>query len=79
MLLCTVKSLLSPLRSFPSCRFSTDSDPDFQKQVKTSVTSHNIKDVIDKMVQSNDVLVFMKGTPERPQCGYSNTVVSILK
>lgn len=29
-------------------------------------------------IESNDVVVFMKGTPVFPQCGFSNTVVQVL-
>jgi len=34
---------------------------------------------IDKMVSENPVFLFMKGTPESPQCGFSYKVVDILK
>tara|TARA_B100000029_G_C17418797_1_gene903506 strand:- start:759 stop:1088 length:330 start_codon:yes stop_codon:yes gene_type:complete len=34
----------------------------------------NIKDV----VENNDVVLFMKGTKETPQCGFSNAVVNTL-
>jgi len=33
---------------------------------------------IDKAVKANDVMLFMKGTPTFPQCGFSSTVVQIL-
>ena len=33
---------------------------------------------IDKAVKSNDVMLFMKGTPQFPQCGFSSQVVQIL-
>lgn len=33
---------------------------------------------IDKVVKENDVVLFMKGTPEFPQCGFSQQVVAIL-
>ena len=38
----------------------------------------NIKDRIAEDVKSNDVLLFMKGTPVFPQCGFSAAVVQIL-
>ena len=38
----------------------------------------SIKDFIDNEVKSNDVVVFMKGTPDFPQCGFSGRVVQIL-
>ena len=31
------------------------------------------KDRIEKMVAENPVFLFMKGTPESPQCGFSST------
>jgi monothiol glutaredoxin len=33
---------------------------------------------LQTLVDSNDVLLFMKGTPLFPQCGFSNRAVSIL-
>ena len=33
---------------------------------------------IQSIVDANDVLLFMKGTPLFPQCGFSNRAVSIL-
>ena len=33
---------------------------------------------IDNEVQSNDVVLFMKGTPQFPMCGFSGQVVQIL-
>lgn len=33
---------------------------------------------IDEAVKAHDVLLFMKGTPTFPQCGFSSTVVQIL-
>ncbi|MEO1198015.1 MAG: Grx4 family monothiol glutaredoxin [Pseudomonadota bacterium] len=33
---------------------------------------------IDTEVKSNDVVLFMKGTPQFPQCGFSGQVVQIL-
>ena len=37
-----------------------------------------IHDFIDNEVKSNDVVLFMKGTPGFPQCGFSGQVVQIL-
>ena len=33
---------------------------------------------IDSEVKSNDVVLFMKGTPQFPMCGFSSQVVQIL-
>jgi monothiol glutaredoxin len=37
-----------------------------------------INDLIDSEVKSSDVVLFMKGTPQFPQCGFSGQVVQIL-
>lgn len=38
----------------------------------------NIKQRIDGLVKKEKVVVFMKGTPDAPRCGFSNAVVQIL-
>lgn len=42
------------------------------------MTDQATLDAIDKAVKSNDVVLFMKGTPTFPQCGFSSVVVQIL-
>ena len=37
-----------------------------------------LKERIDKLVEDNKIMVFMKGTKLMPQCGFSNNVVQIL-
>jgi len=37
-----------------------------------------INEWIDAQVKGNDVVLFMKGTPTFPQCGFSGQVVQIL-
>ncbi len=37
-----------------------------------------VNEWIDGVVKDNDVVLFMKGTPEQPQCGFSGRVVQIL-
>jgi len=34
---------------------------------------------IEEIIKKNKVVLFMKGTPEMPQCGFSMTVINILK
>jgi monothiol glutaredoxin len=38
----------------------------------------DIKSFIDNEVKTNDIVLFMKGTPDFPQCGFSGQVVQIL-
>ena len=37
------------------------------------------KDIIQNHIDINDVCLFMKGTPDAPQCGFSMAVSNILK
>ena len=39
----------------------------------------DMKNEIKKLVDTNDVCLFMKGVPDAPQCGFSMTVSNILK
>ncbi len=41
--------------------------------------SEDILALIDKQVKSNEVILYMKGEPEAPQCGFSARAVEILK
>ena len=37
------------------------------------------KDVIKSEIENNEICLFMKGTPDAPQCGFSMAVVNIFK
>lgn len=39
----------------------------------------DLKKKIEDMVKANKVVIFMKGTPEAPRCGFSNQAVQVLK
>ena len=38
-----------------------------------------IKETISNEIKANDVCLFMKGSPDAPQCGFSLAVANILK
>ena len=38
-----------------------------------------IKEKIENFINENDVCLFMKGTPDSPQCGFSMAVTNVLK
>ena len=38
-----------------------------------------VKEQIENSINNNDVCLFMKGSPEAPQCGFSMAVSNILK
>ncbi|MCH7612658.1 MAG: Grx4 family monothiol glutaredoxin [Candidatus Marinimicrobia bacterium] len=39
----------------------------------------DLKNQIINDIKSNPIMLFMKGTPEMPMCGFSNSVVQVLK
>ena len=39
----------------------------------------NVEDLIEQQVPTHPVVLYMKGTPEQPQCGFSANAVNILK
>lgn len=51
-----------------SCRFSSEAN-----------SNEDLKNRFDKLVKNNKIVVFMKGVPDEPRCGFSNAVVQILR
>ena len=43
------------------------------------MTEPTLKDRVEELIRDNQVLLFMKGTPEAPQCGFSMRVVGVLE
>jgi monothiol glutaredoxin len=63
--------------------FSTgtqDSHNDFQPKAKKTIPTEmsDVIALIEKQVKETDVMLYMKGTPTRPQCGFSAQVVRVL-
>ncbi|OCF55905.1 Grx4 family monothiol glutaredoxin [Kwoniella mangroviensis CBS 10435] len=65
---------LRTLRSLPSAQVYRSSNILNQRRL----ISDEARKLIDNAVQSNPLVVFMKGTPEAPQCGFSRAVCQIL-
>ena len=42
------------------------------------MTEPALKDKVEELIRDHPVLLFMKGTPEAPQCGFSMRVVGVL-
>ena len=45
----------------------------------TEPTEPSLKDKVEELIRDNRILLFMKGTPEQPQCGFSMRVVGVLE
>jgi monothiol glutaredoxin len=43
------------------------------------MTEPTLKDRVEELIRENQILLFMKGTPEAPQCGFSMRVVNVLE
>jgi monothiol glutaredoxin len=41
--------------------------------------NEQVKDLINKEIAENEICLFMKGTPDAPQCGFSMAVSNMLK
>ncbi len=39
----------------------------------------NTQDIIKQQIEQNNVIIYMKGTPQFPQCGFSSKAVMLLK
>ncbi len=59
--------------------FSDDSHSDFGAQRKTVSNEDEALSMIKEHVESNPVMLYMKGNPSMPQCGFSATVVRTLQ
>ncbi|KAH8396264.1 hypothetical protein KR222_007020 [Zaprionus bogoriensis] len=59
-----------PLVSAPRCWYSADA---------AAPPAALDKPTLDKLVRTNKVVVFMKGNPQAPRCGFSNAVVQIMR
>jgi monothiol glutaredoxin len=43
------------------------------------MTEPTLKDKVEELIRENPVLLFMKGTPQAPQCGFSMRLVNVLE
>jgi monothiol glutaredoxin len=43
------------------------------------MTEPTLKERVEELIRDNRILLFMKGTPEAPQCGFSMRVVNVLE
>src|SRR5215211_4091536 len=43
------------------------------------MTEPSLRDKVEELIRENQVLLFMKGTADAPQCGFSMRVVNVLE
>ena len=68
-----------PKINYPSLFLFTESKNATPPSSAPEITKENAQLIIEKWVKENKVVLFMKGTPLVPLCGYSNFVVELLK
>lgn len=74
-----VASPIAGQRRFLSKDGDDDSHPDFAKQTKPlGDAEKDIAKMIDDQVKNHKVMLYMKGTPNQPMCGFSAQVVKVL-
>ena len=62
-------------------RLSDGIHDDFKPKVKRSYANEagDVHSQIEKDIKENKVVVYMKGVPDQPMCGFSNAVVQVMK
>lgn len=63
------------VRSFNS---GSSSDKDFEPKRVVPPTYDEVKQKLTELIKNNKVVLFMKGSPTSPQCGFSRQVVQLL-
>ncbi len=52
---------------------------DQQEGGQESALTPELKERLDAIVQENDLVLFMKGTPDEPRCGFSQRAAEVYK
>ena len=74
----TKSQRLGAQKPFQLAFFSADSHDDFSPK-KKAVDTKDIQSVIQSHVDENPIMLYMKGNPSAPQCGFSARVVAIMQ
>ncbi|GAB2272371.1 Monothiol glutaredoxin-S15, mitochondrial [Dionaea muscipula] len=56
-----------------------DTHKDFRPASKLEDPSLSVRDIVEQDVKENPVMIYMKGIPELPRCGFSSLAVRVLK
>ena len=46
---------------------------------QSSLPQEEVDEHVDSVIEDNDVVLFMKGTPHMPQCGYSDRALTLIE
>ncbi|XP_057453388.1 monothiol glutaredoxin-S15, mitochondrial-like [Lotus japonicus] len=67
------------MRNFTKVSDDPDTHDDFKPANKLEGTAISLSNVVEQDVKDNPVMIYMKGVPEFPQCGFSSLAVRVLK
>ncbi|KAF5950415.1 hypothetical protein HYC85_012408 [Camellia sinensis] len=56
-----------------------DTHEDFMPTNKLQNYDLSLKDIVEQDVNDNPVMIYMKGVPDLPRCGFSSLAVRVLK
>ncbi|XP_059643287.1 monothiol glutaredoxin-S15, mitochondrial [Cornus florida] len=56
-----------------------DTHEDFRPANKFESSGLSLKDIVEQDIKDNPVMIYMKGVPELPRCGFSSLAVRVLK
>ncbi|CAA7403150.1 unnamed protein product [Spirodela intermedia] len=70
--------------NWQNSRYSTvtgdsDSHEDFQPTRKFEGVGKSVKDIVEQDIRENPIMIYMKGIPDAPRCGFSALAVRVLK
>jgi glutaredoxin-related protein len=63
----------------PAQETAAPAPPPTQSTATTEPSIEDLNERLAKLVKAAPVMLFMKGTPSAPQCGFSRTLVGILR
>ncbi|XP_038717509.1 monothiol glutaredoxin-S15, mitochondrial-like isoform X2 [Tripterygium wilfordii] len=67
------------LRCATTVANDSDTHDDFKPTTKIENSEFSLNDVVEQDVEDNPVMIYMKGVPDFPQCGFSSLAVKVLK
>ncbi|XP_028756911.1 monothiol glutaredoxin-S15, mitochondrial-like isoform X1 [Neltuma alba] len=81
------KVLLNSISALPATRFNRVISSSvchnglrYSTSVPDGPASHeDLKSVVEKDIKDNSVMIYMKGLPDMPRCGFSSLAVRVLK
>ncbi|GAA0184381.1 reductase [Lithospermum erythrorhizon] len=56
-----------------------DTHDDFKPTSKIEISGVSLQGIVEQDVKENPVMLYMKGVPEQPRCGFSSLAVRVLQ